>query len=171
MEFFAWKYMDKFFGNRANDYKYKHLFSALSFIPYGVIVDYFQELVYENPEMTPAERNAVWSKLEAEFRPYMNAQGIEYLEKGTRWQYQNHIFQSPFYYIDYCLAQVVAFEFLRLSLEDYEGALKTYIDHARRTGNYNFTELIKMAGLKSPFENGALTAVAEMCRSLLEKLA
>ena len=147
MEFFAWKYMDKFFGNRANDYKYKHLFSALSFIPYGVIVDYFQELVYENPEMTPAERNAVWSKLEAEFRPYMNAQGIEYLEKGTRWQYQNHIFQSPFYYIDYCLAQVVAFEFLRLSLEDYEGALKTYIDHARRTGNYNFTELIKMAKL------------------------
>ena len=170
MEFFAWKYMDKFFGDRADAYKYKHLFSAMSFIPYGVIVDYFQEIVYENPEMTPAERNEVWSKLEAEFRPYMNAQGIEYLEKGTRWQYQNHIFQSPFYYIDYCLAQIVAFEFLQLSLEDYEGALRTYIDHARRTGNYNFTELIKMAGLKSPFENGALTEVANMCRELLEKL-
>ncbi len=170
MEFFAWKYMDKFFGERADAYKYKHLFSALSFIPYGVIVDYFQEIVYENPEMTPAERNEVWSKLEKEFRPYMNAQGIEYLENGTRWQYQNHIFQSPFYYIDYCLAQVVAFEFLQLSLKDYEGALRTYIDHASRTGNYNFTELIKMAGLKSPFENGALSEVATMCRELLEKL-
>ena len=136
MEFFAWKYMDKFFGDRADDYKYKHLFSALSFIPYGVIVDYFQEIVYENPEMTPAERNAVWKKLEAEYRPYMDAEGIEYLENGTRWQYQNHIFQSPFYYIDYCLAQVVAFEFLKLSLDNYEGALKTYIDHASRTGSF-----------------------------------
>lgn len=171
MEFFAWKYMDKFFGQRAKDYKYKHLFSALAFIPYGVIVDYFQEIVYESPEMTPSERNEVWKKLEAEFRPYMDACGIEYLEKGTRWQYQNHIFQSPFYYIDYCLAQVVAFEFLQLSLSDYEGALKTYIAHAARTGNYNFTELIKMAGLKSPFENGALTEVADMCRELLEKLS
>lgn len=170
MEFFAWKYMDKFFGDRADAYKYKHLFSALAFIPYGVIVDYFQEIVYENPEMTPAERNKVWKDLESKFRPYMDAQGIEYLENGTRWQYQNHIFQSPFYYIDYCLAQVVAFEFLRLSLEDYEGALKTYIEHASRTGNFGFTDLIKMAGLKSPFEQGALTEVASMCRELLEKL-
>lgn len=170
MEFFAWKYMDKFFGERADAYKYKHLFSALSFIPYGVIVDYFQEIVYENPEMTPAERNAVWLDLEKKFRPYMDADGIEYLEKGTRWQYQNHIFQSPFYYIDYCLAQVVAFEFLRLSLENYEDALNTYISHASRTGNYGFTDLIKMAGLESPFENGALSKVASMCRELLEKL-
>lgn len=170
MEFFAWKYMDKFFGERADAYKYKHLFSALAFIPYGVIVDYFQEIVYENPEMTPAERNAVWKDLEAKFRPYMNANGIEYLENGTRWQYQNHIFQSPFYYIDYCLAQVVAFEFLKLSLENYEGALKTYIAHASRTGNYGFVDLIKMAGLKSPFENGALSEVADMCRELLKKL-
>ena len=170
MEFFAWKYMDKFFGERANDYKYKHLFSALAFIPYGVIVDYFQEIVYENPQMTPAERNTVWNELESKFRPYMNTKGIEYLENGTRWQYQNHIFQSPFYYIDYCLAQVVAFEFLQLSLQNYDSALKTYISHAARTGNYGFTDLIKMAGLKSPFENGALAEVASMCRELLEKL-
>ena len=171
MEFFAWKYMDKFFGERARDYKYKHLFSALAFIPYGVIVDYFQEIVYENPNMTPAQRNEVWKELEAQFRPYMNAEGIEYLERGTRWQYQNHIFQSPFYYIDYCLAQVVAFEFLQLSLKDYDSALRTYISHASRTGNYNFTELIKMAGLKSPFEAGALTEVADMCRQLLKELS
>ena len=169
MEFFAWRYMDKFFGERAEDYKYKHLFSALSFIPYGVIVDYFQEIVYQYPEMTPEERNNVWSTLEAEFRPYMDAEGIEYLENGTRWQYQNHIFQSPFYYIDYCLAQIVAFEFLQLSLENYDEALRTYIDHARRTGNYGFTDLVKMAGLKSPFEKGALKDVAKMCRELLER--
>lgn len=170
MEFFAWKYIDKFFGEGAKAYKYKHLFSALAFIPYGTIVDYFQELVYENPEMTPAQRKALWCELEAKFRPWMNAKGIEYLEEGTRWQYQNHIFQSPFYYIDYCLAQTIAFEFLELSLKNYEGALRTYIEHASRTGNYGFTDLVKMAGLKSPFEKGALAEVAELCKKLLRDL-
>lgn len=171
MEFFAWKYIDKFFGDGADAYKYKHLFSALAFIPYGTIVDYFQEIVYENPEMSPEERKAVWRELEAKFRPWMNARGIEYIEEGTRWQYQNHIFQSPFYYIDYCLAQTIAFEFLKLSLEDYDKALKTYIAHAKRTGNYGITDLVKMAGLKSPFEKGALSEVAEFCEKLLEKLS
>ena len=170
MEFFAWKFMDKFFGDKAQAYKYKHLFSALSFIPYGIIVDYFQQIVYENPNMTPCERNKVWSDLEKEFRPWLSAEGIEYLEKGTRWQYQNHIFQSPFYYVDYCLAQVVAFEFLCLSLEDYEGALATYIDHARRTGNYSFVDLLKLAGIKSPFEEGALKGIATKIEELLSKL-
>lgn len=171
MEFFAWKYMDKFFGEKADDYKYKHLFSALAFIPYGIIVDYFQEIVYENPEMTPEERKAVWRDLEKKFRPWMNADGIEYLEEGTRWQYQNHIFQSPFYYIDYCIAQTIAFEFLKLSLENYDNALQTYIAHAKRTGNYGITDLTKLAGLKSPFEKGALSEVASFCEVLLSKLS
>ncbi len=171
MEFFAWKYMDKFFGEKADAYKYKHLFSALAFIPYGIIVDYFQEIVYENPEMTPEERKAVWRDLEKKFRPWMNAEGIEYLEEGTRWQYQNHIFQSPFYYIDYCIAQTIAFEFLKLSLENYDNALKTYIAHAKRTGNYGITDLTKLAGLKSPFEKGALSEVASFCEELLSKLS
>lgn len=171
MEFFAWKYIDKFFGDQADAYKYKHLFSALAFIPYGTIVDYFQELVYENPEMTPEERKALWRDLEKKFRPWQNADGIEYLEEGTRWQYQNHIFQSPFYYIDYCIAQTIAFEFLKLSLEDYDKALQTYIAHAKRTGNYGITDLVKLAGLKSPFEKGALSEVATFCESLLDKLS
>ena len=171
MEFFAWKYIDKFFGDGADAYKYKHLFSALAFIPYGTIVDYFQEEVYKNPNMTPAERKALWRELEAKFRPWMSSEGIEYLEEGTRWQYQNHIFQSPFYYIDYCLAQTVAFEFLKLSLENYGEALKTYIAHAKRTGNYGITDLVKLAGLKSPFEKGALHDVAVFCEKLLDSLA
>lgn len=170
MEFFAWKYMDKFFGENADKYKYKHLFSALAFIPYGIIVDYFQQIVYENPNMTPSERNDLWKKLEKEFRPWMDSEGITYLEKGTRWQYQNHIFQSPFYYIDYCLAQIIAFEFLCLSLDNYEEALETYISHAKRTGNYSFVDLIKLSGLKSPFEDGALTEISEKIESLLTKL-
>ncbi len=170
MEFFAWKYMEKFFGKDAEKYKYKHLFDSLTFIPYGTIVDYFQEIVYENPQMTPKERKDVWKKLEAQFRPYMDAEGIEYLELGTRWQYQNHIFESPFYYIDYCLAQTIAIEFLAESLKDYDKAFNTYLNHAKRTGNYTFTQLVEMAGLKSPFEKGALKEISKVAENILNDL-
>lgn len=81
MEFFAWKYTDMFFGKDANKYRYKHLFDALTFIPYGTIVDYFQHIVYENPDMTPKERDDVWLKLEKEFRPWMDADDVPYLSK------------------------------------------------------------------------------------------
>lgn len=170
MEFFAWKYMDKFFGKDANKYRYKHLFDALTFIPYGTIVDYFQHIVYENPDMTPEERNEAWLELEREFRPWFDADDVPYLSKGTRWQYQNHIFESPFYYIDYCLAQTVAVEFLEESQKDYDKAFKTYLEHATRGGSYVFTDLVKLAGLKSPFEEGALKEVAETSEKILSEL-
>ncbi len=171
MEFFAWPYMAKFFGEDEKKYRYKHLFGALTFIPYGTIVDYFQQIVYEHPEMTPAERNAVWRRLEQEFRPWMNADGIEYLELGTRWQYQNHIFASPFYYIDYVLAQTVAIVFLDMLLRDYKSAFETYLAHCKRTGNYTFTELLSLAGIRSPFEEGSLTEVAKTCERVLDELS
>lgn len=170
MEFFAWKYTDMFFGKDANKYRYKHLFDALTFIPYGTIVDYFQHIVYENPDMTPKERDDVWLKLEKEFRPWMDADDVPYLSKGTRWQYQNHIFESPFYYIDYCLAQTVAIEFLEESQKDYDKAFKAYLAHATRGGSYVFTDLVRLAGLKSPFEEGALKEVAKTSENILSSL-
>lgn len=156
MEFFAWPYMEKFLGNKAELYRRKHMLDALSFIPYGVIVDEFQHVIYSNPSLTPEERKAVYLKLEEKYRPYMSYSGIPYLEEGTRWQYQMHIYESPFYYIDYCLAQTVAFGFLVESRKDYEGALQKYLRFVSRGGTASFDSLIKEAGLNSPFENGAL---------------
>lgn len=170
MEFFAERYMDKFFGKDADKYKYMHAFDALSFIPYGTIVDYFQHIIYANPDMTPAERNETWKRLEAEFRPYLSTEGIPYLSKGTRWQYQMHIYETPFYYIDYCLAQVVAFEFLLESLKDYNSAFRRYVRFASQGGEALFADLINEAGLVSPFEDGALKDVAVKIEDLLEGL-
>ncbi len=169
MEFFSWKYMDKFFKD-VDRYKYTHLTGALTFIPYGVIVDEFQHEVYANPNMTPEERNAKYLELERKYRPYLDYDGIEYLEKGTRWQFQGHIYESPFYYIDYCLAQVVALEFLAESVKDYDGALERYMDHCRRGGKYAFNKLVTLAGLKSPFSDGALDEVAEVSVDILSKV-
>ena len=162
--------MDRFFGKDATRYKYMHVFDALSFIPYGTMVDYFQHIVYANPDMTPGERNETWKKLESEFRPYLSTEGIPYLSKGTRWQYQMHIYEHPFYYIDYCLAQVVAFEFLLESLEDYDGAFRKYVRFVSQGGEALFEDLIKEAGLVSPFEDGALKNLAAEVEKLLNDL-
>ena len=170
MEFFAWPYMDKFFGDRARQYKYMHALDAFAFLPYGTIVDYFQHIVYEKPELTPAERKAEWKKLEQQFKPYMHTEGVPYLELGTRWQYQMHIYESPFYYIDYCLAQVVAFQFLLESQKDYDDAFARYFRYLCHGGELVFTDLIKEAGLVSPFEDGALAEVAKGVEALLSEL-
>ncbi len=170
MEFFAWKYTEQFFGDMANAYRKKHLLDSLSFIPYGVIVDEYQHIVYENPDMTPAERKAAYRALEATYRPYLSFDGIPYLEEGTRWQYQMHIYESPFYYIDYCLAQTVAIHFLLLSLEDYQGAFHKYLNLVRQGGTKPFSALVKEAGIPSPFEDGALAEMSRRALALLETL-
>lgn len=161
MEFLCHKYMDSFFGKSADKYRYKHIVDALSFIPYGVIVDEFQHIVYENPELTPDERKDEYLKLEEKYRPYLSFEGIPYLEKGTRWQYQMHIYESPFYYIDYCIAQCVALGFLGLSRKDFDDALEKYCKFLKTTGGISLSELIKNAGLKSPFEENALSEIAK----------
>ncbi len=170
MEFFAWPHMEKFFGADAEKYKYLHALESLSFIPYGTMVDAFQHIVYEKPELTPDERDAVWLELEKQFRPYMSMEGMPYLEKGTRWQYQMHIYEMPFYYIDYCLAQTAAFQFLLKSREDYADAFARYLRFSRHGGELVWTDLLAEAGLPNPFEPGALKTLAERVEKLLEEL-
>ena len=170
MEFFAWPYMEHFFGEDAKRYQFMHLLDALSFLPYGTIVDDFQRQVYENPEWTPEERKAAWRKLEAEFRPHLHFEGIPYLEEGTRWQYQMHIYETPFYYIDYCLAQTAALQFLLESQKDYDGAFARYVRFLSQGGEKVFTDLLEEAGLRSPFQEGALKQLAQETEQLLEKL-
>ena len=170
MEFFAWPYMAQFFGEDAGRYEFMHLMDALSFLPYGTIVDDFQRQVYENPDWTPAERKAAWRQLEAEFRPHITFDGIPYLEEGTRWQYQMHIYETPFYYIDYCLAQTAALQFLLASRKDYDDAFHRYVRFLSQGGEKVFTELLQEAGLRSPFQEGALQTVAQESEALLNEL-
>lgn len=163
MEFLCHRYMDGFFGKTADKYRFRHIVDSISFIPYGVIVDEFQHIVYENPDLTPAQRDEEYLKLEKKYRPYISFEGIPYLEKGTRWQYQMHIYESPFYYIDYCLAQCVALGFFLLSEADFDNALSKYTEFMKKTGGISFEQLVKDAGLASPFEKDALSAISSEC--------
>ena len=170
MEFFAWKYAESFFGERADDYRRMHLASSLTFLPYGAEVDEFQETCYENPDMTPSERNSLWLDLDGKYRPYLHSEGLPYFENGTRWQYQMHIYENPMYYIDYCLSQTVAHRFLLLSLDDYGDAFGRYMKLLRTAGEKPFGELVEAAGIADPLQGGALTENTARAIGLARKL-
>src|SRR5699024_8209457 len=127
MEFFTWPWMDLFFKEDENKYKFAHLADGLQRLAYIVTVDEFQHLVYEHPEWTPEDRKSAWKKLEATYLPHRDYEGIPYLEAGEFSQRQGHIYEAPFYYIDYAIAQICAFKFLKRSREDRENAWDDYL--------------------------------------------
>ena len=171
MEFFVWPYLDGFFpqAGDAQRYRFQHALDALSFLPYGTMVDEFQHRIYAEPDLTPAGRNAVWLELEAKYRPHIDQRGIPYLERGTRWQYQMHIYETPFYYIDYCLAQTAAFQFLLASQDDYDGAFARYLHLSEQGGEKLWTDLLTEAGFHSPFAPGALAQLAAQVEPLIRR--
>ncbi len=170
MEFFAWPWMKHFFKEDTEKYQYAHLSDALLFLPYGVSVDEFQHWVYENPGASPAERNQTWSEIEKKYTPYKDYDGFAYLENGGFWQRQAHIFNSPFYYIDYTLAQICAFQFWKRSREDWKSAWKDYVELCKLGGSKSFTELVASAKLISPFEEGCVKSVIGEIESWLESV-
>jgi len=159
MEFFTWPWMELFFKEDTDKYKFSHLSSALLFLPYGVSVDEFQHWVYENPTASPAERKHQWREIEKKYLPHKNYDGNVYLENGGFWQRQGHIYNSPFYYIDYTLAQICAFQFWKRSIENREEAWADYVKLCNLGGSRSFTKLVEEANLISPFEDGCVESV------------
>ena len=169
MEFFAWPWADGFFGDDTRKFRYSHLAGALTFIPYGTMVDHFQHIVYEKPEMTPAERHAVWKELLGVYMPWMKlGSEIPFYGDGEGWQRQLHIYVNPFYYIDYCLAQTVALQFWARIQKDLPDAWAHYMAYTRQGGSRVFTELLKNAELDSPFEESCLRGVCEEAKAWLD---
>lgn len=161
MEFFAWPWAEGFFGEDTRKFLYSHLSAALTFIPYGTMVDHFQHTVYENPEMSAAARHEEWRRLTALYMPWIKLDdGLPFYGDGRAWQRQHHIYENPFYYIDYCLAQTVALRFWAEIQRSREEAWRKYMDYTRPAGTKTFTELLAGAGLESPFGDDMLREVA-----------
>ncbi|MBE5785255.1 MAG: M3 family oligoendopeptidase [Clostridiales bacterium] len=167
MEFFAEPWAEGFFGADARKFRYTHLAYAITFIPYGTLVDHFQHKVYEKPEMTPAERHAVWQELLKVYMPWVKLDGMPFYGEGKNWQRQSHIYKRPFYYIDYCLAQSVALQFWSRIQKDRTAAFETYMAYTRLGGSMVFTDLLKTAGLESPFHPDCLKQVSEEAAKFL----
>ncbi len=170
MEFFAWRSVEDFFGKDAKKYLYSHLAESFVFIPYGTLVDHFQHSVFEHPEMTPAERHAEWKRLLQIYMPWLRLDGeIPFYAEGMGWQRQHHIYSSPFYYIDYCLAQTVALEFWAMIQKDYDDAWKHYMAYTKQGGSEVFTKLLENAGLASPFEEDTIKNICKMADEFLSE--
>ncbi len=168
MEFFAWPWAEGFFGEDTRKFYYSHLAGALTFIPYGTLVDHFQHVVYEQPDLTPAQRHGVWKELMGVYMPRMRVDGvIPVFSVGEFWELKHLFYTSPVYYIDHCLAQTVSLEFWAMIQKDLPDAWQHYMAYTTQGGCATFTELLKNAGLESPFEENCLREVSQAARTWL----
>ena len=159
LEFLAWPELERFFGSGAAAYKRDHLFDSMLFLPYAAAVDEFQHCVYESPSATPAERNAMWRELEARYMPWRDYGDLAHPLAGGLWQEKRHIYVAPFYYIDYALALCCALQFWVRAQTDRPKALADFVALCGRGGEASFGELVRSAGLQSPFAPGVLQGV------------
>lgn len=170
MEFITWPWMENFFEDEVDKYKFSHLAGAITFIPYGVTVDEFQHFVYENPNATPEERKAKWREIEKKYLPFRDYEDNDILNRGGYWFRQGHIFGNPFYYIDYTLAQVCAFQFWIKMREDRDKAWDDYVRLCKAGGSKSFLDLVELAGLDNPFVDGTINRVVKPLQDWLDNI-
>ena len=170
MEFFTWDWMNLFFKHQTEKFKFSHLASAIEFLPYGALVDEFQHWVYENVNVTPVERRKKWRELEKKYRPHTNYEDDKLLEDGAYWLRQGHIFSTPFYYIDYTLAQVCALQFWVRLQDDRKTAWQDYLNLCKAGGSQSFLKLLDVANLKNPFEQGFIATIVPKIKSYLDSI-
>ena len=168
MEFLTAPWHHLLFGKDTDKYALLHAEDSFVFLAYGCEVDEFQHIMYQNPDLTPDERNAEWLKLEKKYRPWIDFDNLPFYGRGAGWQRQLHIYECPFYYIDYCLSTMAALQFFLLSLTDHKDAWERYLRLVRRAGTASYTELLETAGLKVPFEEGSIKGIAQRMTDWLE---
>ena len=168
MEFLTAPWHHLLFGKDTDKYALLHAEDSFVFLAYGCEVDEFQHIMYQNPNLTPDERNAEWLKLEKKYRPWIDFDNLSFYGRGAGWQRQLHIYECPFYYIDYCLSTMAALQFFLLSLTDHKDAWERYLRLVRRAGTASYTELLETAGLKVPFEEGSIKGIAQQMTDWLE---
>ena len=169
MEFITYPWMDTFFKEDSDKYKFAHLTSAIKFLPYGVVVDEFQHIVYDNPDMTKDERQKVWRDLEKKYLPHRDYEDNEILERGCWFFKQGHIFKDPFYYIDYVLAQICAFQFLKKMEEDRVSGWEDYLRICKVGGTQSFLQIVKTGNLISPFDDKCIEYIIKNLETNIEK--
>ena len=108
--------------------------------------------------------------MEKKYRPWVDYDGIDYLERGGFWQRQPHIYRSPFYYIDYCLAQLCALQFWSKSEKDFKSAWQDYLTLCKAGGSQSFLDLVKLAKLKSPFDKDVFEPLVQELEIYLDSV-
>ncbi len=171
MEFLTQDFHKNFFGKNTAKYELAHCEDSLDFIPYGCMIDEFQHRMYENEDLTPQRRNQVWEELEHKYRPWLDMDGLPFYSRYSHWQWKLHVYLHPLYYIDYCMAQTVAFQLWTLSMHDRATAWKKYLAFVDAAGTMTFADLCRSAGLKVPYEQGTIREIGSGIRDWLKSAA
>ncbi len=170
MEHFAYPWMESFFEENADKYRISHLIGAIEVIPYLVSVDEFQHRVYAKPDMSAKERRAVWHEIEQKYMPWRDYDGNAFMEEGGFWMQKQHIFLYPFYYIEYALAQICAFQYYGRMKEDRKAAWADYLKLCKAGGTKGYFELLKIGNLLNPFEAGTVEkATGHVIEEIMDK--
>ncbi len=140
----------------AGRFRRVQLVTLLNTICLCALGDHFQHELYERPDLTPAERHRLWSRLERRYTPWVDWGDLQHPAEGKLWHRIGHFFLEPFYFIDYALAGCCALQLRTRLQRDPHGAMDTYMALCARGGSMPFAELVRSAGLHSPFEPGAL---------------
>ena len=171
MEQFSYPWAEYFFGDQADKFRFAHLQEAITFVPFGVAVDEFQQICYSHPELTPRERTREWHKLERKYMPWRVYKDDEFMSRGGYWYHKLHIFLYPFYYINYTLTTMGAMEFRKKNEENHEAAWEDYMKLCKVGGSMSYLETLKHANLSVPFEEGAVAkATSHAAMTLLKAI-
>ncbi len=167
MEFFTYPWMELFFGDQAEKYRRSHLWGELQFMPYIACVDEFQHRVYLEKLTDSAEQRKVWRELEKKYLPWRDYDGNPFLEQGGFWMQKLHIFECPFYYIDYALARIGSLEYYCRMTDDFESAWSDYHRLCCAGGTKGYRELLALGNLSCPFDEGTVEKVIGDVKKLI----
>jgi M3 family oligoendopeptidase len=162
LELLVHPFMATFFGSDADAFKLEHLRSTLLQVPYMAAIDEFQHEVYAMG-LDAAGRGDLWERLAGEFLPGFDWSSEPWLARN-RWLTQLHVFQYPFYYLDYALARLVSWELWLRSLDDRDGAIATYLELCSLGGTKPFRQLVTEAGLGDPFDGAVIERTVQRMR-------
>lgn len=161
MEYLSLRHIGEFFADaeHARRFRKKRWTGAVELVCYICVVDEFQHWVYENPSATPDERDAQWDLIWETYIPGLDFAGIEPY-RTARWYAQLHVFKYPFYYIDYAIAETGARQLAMMDAKDPAAALETYLSLCRVGGTRGVLDILRSAGLRSPFDEGVMADLA-----------
>lgn len=172
MELISMDNWDVFFDNAEDLKRAKHdqLFDVLKTLPWVAVVDQFQHWIYTNPEHTVAERTEAWIKI---YEPF-GAGFVDWSEhqeaEANLWQKQLHIFEVPFYYIEYGMAQLGAIAIWKNYKEDPEKGLQQYFDALKLGYTKTIKEIYETAGIKFDFSVAYVRELAAFVQGEMDKL-
>jgi len=172
MELFSMDYWDVFFSNKEDLRRAKEhqLERVITIFPWIATIDKFQHWIYENPKHTIDQRTEKWMEIYKEFSsPVIDSGGLEAYQKNF-WQKQLHLFEVPFYYIEYGIAQLGAIGLWMQFKKNKENALDNYINALSLGGTKTLPELYKTAELQFDFSGDYIKQLMEFLQVELKKV-